>query len=566
MNLHDTIARLTGTVLKRSPLANLDLRRHGYNQAGQRTNQTRLYGDYVTYTYDNAGQLKTAQAKESGGSPSRLQEQFGYLHDAAGNLAFRTNNALTEAFAVNAVNELATALPSGTLTVAGGTLPSATNVTIAGNAAVAAALYHNGTWALPGAALPSGAATYVATARGSQGVQATASVSVFLPPSVTYGYDPNGNLTNDGNRSFTYDDENRLASVWVANVWRADFVYDGKMRLRERFESVWAGGTRMTNAVTFYVYDGNVVVQERNANNLPAVTYTRGLDLGGSLQGAGGVGGLLARTDNSVLATQPSAAHAYYHADGNGNITCLINSSNAVMARYLYDPFGRILSQSGALAAANLYRFSSKEFHVNSGMYYYLYRFYDPNLQRWPNRDPAMGWVNIRLRRSDNRIAKIAHWETYEGLNPYTSCLNDPVALCDNNGLWTFGIGFSGWTGIWGAAGFSGGFFFGHGPGGWSWGFLGSGFAGSGGFGIGGGGFVQITSAPCVSALKGSGGTVGGSAGEGPSFGGGAVFGNGYGGVEGTIGGGIGTPIQIYAGGTITSGPTWGAGASAPLP
>ncbi|MGO9201690.1 MAG: RHS repeat-associated core domain-containing protein [Limisphaerales bacterium] len=414
MNLHDTIARLTGTVLKRSPLANLDLRRHGYNQAGQRTNQTRLYGDYVTYTYDNAGQLKTAQAKESGGSPSRLQEQFGYLHDAAGNLAFRTNNALTEAFAVNAVNELATALPSGTLTVAGGTLPSATNVTIAGNAAVAAALYHNGTWALPGAALPSGAATYVATARGSQGVQATASVSVFLPPSVTYGYDPNGNLTNDGNRSFTYDDENRLASVWVANVWRADFVYDGKMRLRERFESVWAGGTRMTNAVTFYVYDGNVVVQERNANNLPAVTYTRGLDLGGSLQGAGGVGGLLARTDNSVLATQPLAAHAYYHADGNGNITCLINSSNAVMARYLYDPFGRILSQSGSLAAANLYRFSSKEFHVNSGMYYYLYRFYDSSLQRWLNTDPL---------------------EEAGGLNLYGFVANNPTTRSDPLGL-----------------------------------------------------------------------------------------------------------------------------------
>ena len=50
-----------------------------------------------------------------------------------------------------------------------------------------------------------------------------------------------------------------------------------------------------------YVYDGNVVVQERNFNNLPQIMYTRGNDLSGTLQGAGGVGGLLARTDNSKL-------------------------------------------------------------------------------------------------------------------------------------------------------------------------------------------------------------------------------------------------------------------------
>jgi YD repeat-containing protein len=78
-------------------------------------------------------------------------------------------------------------------------------------------------------------------------------------------------------QTYTYDDENQLVSVYVTNVWESDFVYDGKMRLRERFESVWIGGTRVTNAVTLYVYDGNMVVQERNANNLPAMTYTRGM-------------------------------------------------------------------------------------------------------------------------------------------------------------------------------------------------------------------------------------------------------------------------------------------------
>ena len=44
-----------------------------------------------------------------------------------------------------------------------------------------------------------------------------------------------------------------------------------------------------------------------------------------------------------------------------------------------------------------LYRFTSKELHEASGLVYYLYRFYDPNLQRWPNRDPLdeLGGFNL---------------------------------------------------------------------------------------------------------------------------------------------------------------------------
>jgi RHS repeat-associated protein len=156
------------------------------------------------------------------------------------------------------------------------------------------------------------------------------------------------------------------------------------MRRRTRKEFTWTGSWTQTNEVR-YVYDGNLVIQERDANNLPSVTYTRGKDLSGSLQGAGGIGGLLARTDNSLSAF----AVAFYHADGNGNVTALINASQQIAAKYLYDPFGNTISKSGVMADANVYRFSGKEIHVASGMYYYGYRFYDPSLQRWSNRDPS---------------------------------------------------------------------------------------------------------------------------------------------------------------------------------
>src|ERR1019366_6092991 len=218
-----------------------------------------------------------------------------------------------------------------------------------------------------------------------------------------YGYDSNGNLTagTNGHNAYVYDDETRLvqwfwyvtdASHLTNGALRTDFYYDGIGRLRERLEydlvgsSGGGGGDSESESLpgpqaqqqqpppwTFqygvlYLYDGMRVIQERDTNNTPLVSYTRGLDLSGSLQGAGGIGGLLARS--SGYSSGAWTSHAYYHADGNGNIDCLIDGSQSTVATYRYDPFGNTVSQSGTLADANVYRFSSKEVHTNSEMYY----------------------------------------------------------------------------------------------------------------------------------------------------------------------------------------------------
>jgi len=52
------------------------------------------------------------------------------VYDAAGNLNYRTNNALLQTFNVNSLNELTTATRAGTMTVAGTTTSPATNVTV----------------------------------------------------------------------------------------------------------------------------------------------------------------------------------------------------------------------------------------------------------------------------------------------------------------------------------------------------------------------------------------------------------------------------------------------------
>src|SRR5438128_2573342 len=145
-----------------------------------------------------------------------------------------------------------------------------------------------------------------------------------------------------------------------------------------------------------------------------------------TFEGAGGIGGLLARS--SGYSSGSWNTHHFYHADGGGNVTYMVDGSQAMVASYRYDPFGNTISSSGTQASANVYRFSSKEIHVNIGIYYYGYRFYDPNLQRWLNRDPIgeLGFTVIpraRPVRSPNKS------------NLYYFLANEPINHIDPYGL-----------------------------------------------------------------------------------------------------------------------------------
>jgi RHS repeat-associated protein len=388
-NTYDNNARMLGTWLTNS-VNNLDSSVYTYNVGNQRTTVQRTGENTATYTYDPIGQIIADQASEVTGGAARWNEQLHYAFDSAGNLNYRTNNTLIENFQVNSVNELTENTNGGRLTVMGTTTSPATNVTVNGTNAQ---FYGDATFAATNLPLTT---TYSAAASDSYGRHSTNTVTVSIATSTAFQYDGNGNLTNDGLRCFAYDDENQLKQVWVANKWFSQFTYDGRMRRRIRQEFTWQGsGWMLTNEV-YYVYDGNVVVQERNLNNLPTTTYTRGQDLSGNLENAGGIGGLLSMTLNTSSGPLNSNS-MFYHSDANGNVTMLINPAQSIVAKYLYDAFGNILSKSGLFADANLYRLSSKEAHLNSGLVYHLYRFYDTNLQRWINRDPIQeaGGLNL---------------------------------------------------------------------------------------------------------------------------------------------------------------------------
>jgi RHS repeat-associated protein len=359
------------------------------------TGLTRLNGVNAAYGYDSIGQLTSAQGFEPDTTP-RLNENFGYGYDAAHNLAQRTNNTLVQTFTSDGLNQLASVVRSGTLTAAGSLTGPVVAAAVNGTNA---AVYSDGTFATTsGLTLHDGNNMFLTVGTNTSGVMTVSTVTATrLPETANLSYDLNGNLVSDGWKTYDYDDANELVRVTVARGWKSEFAYDGLGRRRITREYAWDNGWTQTNE-THYVYDGMAVLQERDGNNAVLATYTRGLDLSGTRQGAGSIGGLLARTD--------AGGSAYYHADAGGNITSMTDSDGNVVARYLYDPYGNLLGKWGALADVNRYRFSSKEIHPNSGMYYYGFRFYEPNLQRWVNQDPL---------------------GEYGGINLYGFVFNDPV-------------------------------------------------------------------------------------------------------------------------------------------
>jgi RHS repeat-associated protein len=337
------------------------------------------------------------------GSTARLNEQFGYSYDAASNLRYRTNNAVVETFTVNNLNELTTLARIGTLTVAGAASEPApqysgdygtTNVTVAdnGNTPLPAAVYADGTFARANVTAVDGSNTFTAIARDQSGRADTNTVTAQLPLSKSFAFDSRGNLTSDGGRYFTYDDENQLVAATVSNAWRSEFHYDGKMRRRVEKEFTWSITSTnwlQTNEVR-QIYDDMLVIEDRDESNMRVTDYTRGKDLMGGRQSGGGIGGLLARTDYSSTKFQSSPSDSYYyHCDGNGNITGLVDAHEKLVGAYSYDPFGRAVAIKGFLGKANASRYSSKHEHPSSGLYWYGFRYYDSQLQRWLSRDPA---------------------------------------------------------------------------------------------------------------------------------------------------------------------------------
>ncbi|WLE97264.1 MAG: RHS repeat-associated core domain-containing protein [Candidatus Electrothrix communis] len=213
---------------------------------------------------------------------------------------------------------------------------------------------------------------------------------------VSPAYDDDGGLTDDGTFTYSWNGENRLITITpktpAVGDKKLEFLYDYMGRRVRKVTTAWDGSTWQSDETRFFVYDGWNLIEELDGAGSTTASYVHGLDLSQSLQGAGSIGGILARVDHGT-----DKVHLYFY-DANGNVGQLLDSADgSVVAAYEYAPFGGMTSAMGSYAETNPFRFSSKYADDTTGLYYYGYRYYSPDTGRWLSRDPIGedGGVNL---------------------------------------------------------------------------------------------------------------------------------------------------------------------------
>jgi RHS repeat-associated protein len=168
-------------------------------------------------------------------------------------------------------------------------------------------------------------------------------------------YDPNGNLTNDGTNTYSWDARNHLTAIGGPSS--ATFAYDplGRRDLKT-----------INGVPTQFLYDGLNPVQEIQ-NGAPSANLLTGF----------GTDEYFQRTD--------SAGARDYLTDILSSTLALTDSSGTKQTSYLYDPFGN--AAASGQASTNPYQFTGRE-NDGPGLYNYRARYYSPTLERFTSQDP----------------------------------------------------------------------------------------------------------------------------------------------------------------------------------
>ncbi|MBN2001895.1 MAG: PKD domain-containing protein [Anaerolineae bacterium] len=364
---------------------------HSYNLAGQVTTATLPGGETAAYTYNPVGLLseiaghgtrhtlvydagrRLTQITPPAGSPG-ARSSYGY--DAADRITALTNanadgSVVFDAFtyAYDPAGNVLTATRNGA--VAGYSYDAAYRLTGVSDAGG----WEHYTYDAAGNRLtretPGGTARYQYDAANQLAV-----LTDTTGIATAFAYDANGNMTRRTRQgqaiaAYTWDAANRLARIDYPDGTFLAYTYgpDGQ-RLSRRGRD---------GALTYYVYDGLNLVEERDAagNLLASYVYGGDLDRPYSMKRGGQV--------------------YYYLYDRQGSVVGLSDGAGALVARYEYDAWGYLLSETSAVE--NPFRYTGREWDAEAELYYLRARYYDPALGRFISRDP-LGMVDGTNRYS----------------------------------------------------------------------------------------------------------------------------------------------------------------------
>ena len=337
-----------------------------------------------------------------GGVPVQgFSEDFAY--DPIGNRVSATDydengNPRTSLYTANALNQYVSRTVPGWASVRG---MAATNAYIAvnGNEAFRAGGYCFGSGDFDNSANSCWAEleTYATVNGPTNDFVSAVTNRVFVPQTPeTFVYDADGNMVEDGRFRYFWNGENRMVRA------EEKMPPEG----RDAHVIVYAydhQGRNVTKDGALQIWDEyNIIAENAGTEN---VTYNAwGLDIDGTMQGAGGVGGL--------LAVARSGATSLPLYDANGNITEYVDSLGGIESHTDYSAFGRGLMRNGV--QNHSHGFSTKPWCRKSGLVEYQMRKYNVKYGRWLSRD---------------------HIDEAESMQLYLLLWNNPIDRIDLFGL-----------------------------------------------------------------------------------------------------------------------------------
>ncbi|MDQ4143790.1 MAG: RHS repeat-associated core domain-containing protein, partial [Actinomycetota bacterium] len=219
--------------------------------------------------------------------------------------------------------------------------------------------------------------------------------------STTYAYDDAGNLTSSsGGFSANYSVMNQTASITPPGgsalaMSYADFTQD----------------RRLTAGDLTFSYNQLGLADQATGGGQPHIArFIRDPN-----------GTLVAMTHNDVDQTPNDL---YYHFDGLGSVVATTDPSGNVVRRYTYEPYGKELSPSST--DYNPWRYASGYYDKTTKLLKFGTRYYDPEILRWTQRDPAPG-------KPDQPMT----------FNAYSYVGGNPVNFTDTSGRWYLDLSIS---------------------------------------------------------------------------------------------------------------------------
>ena len=209
--------------------------------------------------------------------------------------------------------------------------------------------------------------------------------SVTGSTTVNYTYDANGNVTNDGVHTYSYDSENRLVAVDAGAT--ASYGYDHQNR---RYKKI------VGSSVTHYIWEGSRVTKEYNGSTGALQVYYE--YAGGRLLMKGGSSTQVFMSDRL-------------------SVRLALSDVGTVTGRQGHLPFGEDFSLSGM---QEKHRFTTYENDSETALHYAINRYDDSKVGRFVSVDSYGKSASLEWPQSHNR---------------YSYTQNEPINVKDPLGL-----------------------------------------------------------------------------------------------------------------------------------